>query len=300
MQFLAIGIIAAMFAGCGAGSSPPSPPPSKLEKSASQPSSTPSELTPGEAATSTLTVVPVPTSLPALDDPQQIAAELIGAEAAIRSESTPPEAFSRLGRVQQAAYRKLVADPSYRAVAIAKAPPALKQVVQANIQAGAELRSLTKPAEKIPDWKIVQPTPAEELRRYYQQAQDRFGIPWAYLASIHLVETRMGRIRGTSSAGAQGPMQFIPGTWAQYGEGDINDPHDAIFAAARYLKASGAPAAMDKALFAYNRSQRYVSAINIYTKQMLDDERTYLAFYHWQVYVRTTSGDVLLEVGYGQ
>jgi len=295
MQFLAVGIIAVMFAGCGVGQNSSSLPPSKLEKSAPQASPTPSE-----AAASTLTVVPVPTSLPALDDPQKIAAELIGAEQAIRSESTPPEAFSRLGRVQQAAYRKLVADPASRAVAIAKAPPALRQVVQANIQAGAELRALTEPADKIPAWKIVQPPPAEELRRYYQQAQDRFGIAWAYLASIHLVETRMGRIRGTSSAGAQGPMQFIPGTWARYGEGDINDPHDAIFAAARYLKASGAPAAMDKALFAYNHSQRYVSAVNIYAKQMLDDERTYFAFYNWQVYVRTKSGDVALEVGYGQ
>jgi len=202
--------------------------------------------------------------------------------------------------LQQAAYRKLVANPEYRPVALAKAPPSLKPVMQANIAAGEELRALSKPVDRLPAWKIVQPPPPEELRRYYAEAEARFAIPWAYLASIHLVETRMGRIRGTSPAGAQGPMQFIPGTWARYGEGDINDPRDAIFAAARYLKASGAPAAMDRALYAYNPSQRYVNAIKAYAKQMLDDERTYSAFYHWQVYVRTKSGDVLLEIGYGQ
>ena len=58
------------------------------------------------------------------------------------------------------------------------------------------------------------------LRRRAKTRQilaEEFGIDWTYLASIHLVETRMGRIRGTSVAGAQGPMQFIPATWASYG-----------------------------------------------------------------------------------
>ena len=68
----------------------------------------------------------------------------------------------------------------------------------------------------------------------------------------------MGRIRGTSTAGAKGPMQFLPSTWEAYGEGDIEDPDDAIMAAARYLANYGAPADMDRALFAYNHSDHYV------------------------------------------
>jgi membrane-bound lytic murein transglycosylase B len=108
----------------------------------------------------------------------------------------------------------------------------------------------------------------------------------------------MGRIRGTSVAGARGPMQFMPGTWEQYGEGDIEDPRDAIRAAARYLRASGAPKDMDRALFAYNRSDAYVRAIRTYAELMGQDPRLYRGYYHWQVYYRHVDGDRLLPVGY--
>ncbi len=70
----------------------------------------------------------------------------------------------------------------------------------------------------------------------------RYGVGWNYLAAIHLVETKFGRVKSDSVAGAQGPMQFIPSTWRIYGNGgDIHDPHDAILAAARLLRANGAP-----------------------------------------------------------
>ena len=74
----------------------------------------------------------------------------------------------------------------------------------------------------------------------------------------------MGRIRGDSSAGAQGPMQFIPSTWAAYGEGDVNSYRDSILAAGRYLRAAGAPGNMPKAVFAYNHDTRYVAAVTGY------------------------------------
>jgi membrane-bound lytic murein transglycosylase B len=136
------------------------------------------------------------------------------------------------------------------------------------------------------------------LRAYYGEAEAASGIRWAYLAAIHLVETRLGRIQGTSGAGAQGPMQFIPATWARYGQGDINDNHDAILAAARFLQANGGPGDMNRALFRYNNSSQYVAAVESYAQLMLTDERAFLGYHGWQVYSVTTKGMYLLPEGY--
>jgi membrane-bound lytic murein transglycosylase B len=172
--------------------------------------------------------------------------------------------------------------------------PALRPVVKANVLAGAELRKLRQPA-RLPRWRIVAPAPAARLLAAYRAAEARLGVPWQYLAAIHLVETRAGRIRGTSSAGAQGPMQFIPPTWERFGGGgDINDTGDAILAAARLLRAYGAPADMAAALWHYNPTGRYVRAVTAYAEQIRGNRRVYLGYYHWQVYY----GDTLLPEGY--
>lgn len=88
------------------------------------------------------------------------------------------------------------------------------------------------------------------------------------LAGINKVETDFGRNTSTSSAGAQGWMQFLPSTWATYGvdgNGDgrkeIGDPWDAIFAAANYLHASGAPRDWHGAILAYNHAEPYVQEV---------------------------------------
>lgn len=120
-----------------------------------------------------------------------------------------------------------------------------------------------------------------------------------FRSAIHLVETRMGRIHGTSSAGAQGPMQFIPETWASYGEGDVTDDHDAIQAAARYLASRGAPTDMDRALYSYNNDDRYVAAIKAYASVMLDEPRAYEGYHAWQVFYATADTTYLLPEGYG-
>ncbi len=93
---------------------------------------------------------------------------------------------------------------------------------------------------------------------------------WEYLAAINEIETDYGRNLNVSSAGAVGWMQFMPATWRQYGV-DANDdkkkdpynPVDAIFAAARYLKAAGAPDDMRKAIFAYNHADWYVDSVSL-------------------------------------
>src|SRR5688572_15090128 len=102
----------------------------------------------------------------------------------------------------------------------------------------------------------------------YQAAGIEYGVRWEYLAAINEIETDYGRNLNVSSAGALGWMQFMPATWRQYGV-DANDdkkkdpykPVDAIFAAARYLKAAGAPRDMRKAIFAYNHADWYVDSV---------------------------------------
>jgi hypothetical protein len=227
-----------------------------------------------------------------------VAAELVRVETAIRAENTNPKRLPGLGRSQQDAYRRLITHPAWLPQVLASVPPELHSTIRANMGAGQELGVLNEPVPAIPHWRIVKPPPPEELLDFYAEAERIFGVSWAYLAAINLVETNMGRIQGLSSAGAQGPMQFIPSTWAIYGRGDVNNPHDAILAAARYLRAAGAPADMRRALYAYNPSQLYVRIITNYAEQMLANERAFLGYYYWQVHIETNKGDVLLEEGF--
>jgi len=90
----------------------------------------------------------------------------------------------------------------------------------------------------------------------------------AVLASVNEIETKFGKANTVSSAGAEGWMQFMPETWAAYGvdangdgERDPYDPEDAIFAAANYLHASGAPEDWRTAIFAYNHADWYVEDV---------------------------------------
>jgi len=107
-----------------------------------------------------------------------------------------------------------------------------------------------------------------DLVPIYRAAARRYGVPWSVLAAINRVETSFGRNLYTSSAGAIGWMQFMPGTWAGYGvdadgDGVANpyDPVDAINAAARLLSANGASTNLAGAVFQYNHSSSYVSTV---------------------------------------
>jgi Transglycosylase SLT domain len=100
------------------------------------------------------------------------------------------------------------------------------------------------------------------------QAYDLGPAGPSILAAINEIESGFGQNLGPSSAGAVGWMQFMPSTWATYGvdadaDGDMdpNDPHDAIFAAARYLRAGGMPEDPEGAVFAYNHADWYVAEV---------------------------------------
>ncbi|HWH27701.1 MAG TPA: lytic transglycosylase domain-containing protein [Mycobacteriales bacterium] len=234
----------------------------------------------------------------AATDPAALAAQVVQAETVLRSGTADPVATARAGMQQQLAYRTLASHPEWQEQVFAAVPPGLREAVVSQTDAAAGLFRLARPQPRLPQWRIVRPPPADELLGHYRAAAREFGVGWEYLAAIHLVETRMGRIRGTSSAGAQGPMQFLPSTWEAYGEGDIESPRDAIRAAARYLRAHGAPADVDRALYAYNHSDAYVRAISTYAAQMRADARLYRGYHAWQVYYRHVDGDRLLPVGW--
>jgi hypothetical protein len=116
--------------------------------------------------------------------------------------------------------------------------------------------------------KTAQTTIPAELMPLYVGAEQRYGVPWSLLAAINSIESGFGTNMGRSSAGALGPMQFMPATWTRYGvdgngdrRKDVMDPEDAIPGAARYLKASGAPQDLERAVFAYNHAGWYVTKV---------------------------------------
>src|SRR4051794_7460363 len=106
------------------------------------------------------------------------------------------------------------------------------------------------------------------LLSIYQAAGIEYGIRWEVLAAINEIETDYGRNLNVSTAGAVGWMQFLPSTWKHWGvdanhdkRKDPYNPVDAIFSAARYLKAAGATDNLHRAIFAYNHADWYVDSV---------------------------------------
>jgi membrane-bound lytic murein transglycosylase B len=207
--------------------------------------------------------------------------------AADPSRGGPPPDVSLLALHQQRIYRLLGSRPALARATLARLPRTLRAVARDNVRARRDLSRISSIHRGPPPRIRVGPAePADVLRHYYQAARRRFGVSPALLAAVNFVESAFGRLRNRSVSGAKGPMQFIPATWRAYGlGGDINDPHDAILGAANYLHANGAPRHARRALFHYNPSRHYVSAISRYARRIRADWRAFYAYYAWQVYV---------------
>jgi hypothetical protein len=142
----------------------------------------------------------------------------------------------------------------------------------------------------------------------YQAAGIEYNVPWQVLAAINEIESDYGRNLNVSSAGAMGWMQFIPSSWKAYGtdangdgKKDPYNPVDAIFAAARYLKAAGAEKDLRRAIFAYNHAWWYVDSVMLRAKligglpESLVGAITGLTQGHFPVAARATYADDISE-----
>jgi hypothetical protein len=299
---VAVTTAACLLAACGGSPEPAdnkaeptrSPDASKSATDAARPSEPPSPSTAPEPRLAQL--LGAPTGRDALTLVRQL--NLVGTT--LRDDAASASDVRRAGEFQQLAVRILAsASDDFRRRVLARLRPGAAGHTRRDVRAARALLAMSSPQRRLPRWRIVTPPPPEELLGYYRLAQRRTGVPWSYLAAIHLVETRMGRIRGTSTAGARGPMQFLPATWELYGQGgNINRPRDAILAAARLLKRHGAPRDMSGALWHYNQSDNYVRAVIEHARAMQRSPAAYRAYWHWRVFYLHERGTYVLPEGY--
>lgn len=143
----------------------------------------------------------------------------------------------------------------------------------------AQVHRILGPAAKVVDLRgrrlPANPGQPSEISSYLQLFQASAAkycpqMSWTILAAIGQIESADGQNMGPSTAGALGPMQFLPSTWAAWGINgfgppgppDIMNPFDAVPSAARMLcadgAASGTQAGLRQAIFAYNHADWYV------------------------------------------
>ena len=151
------------------------------------------------------------------------------------------------------------------------AMPALKHEVRAALGGAGRVVSLREPQLPL-DASTSSGKPATYLQLFRESAA-RYcpGMSWTVLAAIGQIESGDGANVGPSTAGAEGPMQFLPSTWQEWGitafgepgPPNVMDPYDAVPSAARLLCAAGAGtvAGLPGAIFAYNHASWYVAEV---------------------------------------
>jgi membrane-bound lytic murein transglycosylase B len=215
-------------------------------------------------------------NLVSVQSPPAIVRELRADEQELRTATGAR--FVAAARDRQLVLRALGKAPK-TAAAVIRLRPSERDDVEARLDL-QRLHAKTPPLkQKI---RLGPAAPAARLLAWYREAERRFGVRWQLLAAINLVESDFNRVRNTSVAGAQGPMQFEPATWRAYGlGGNVHDPHDAILGAAHYLAANRGATDERNALFHYNPTRLYVDAVERYAHRIATVKTAFAEYYRW-------------------
>jgi murein DD-endopeptidase MepM/ murein hydrolase activator NlpD len=265
-----------------AGGPPAAPaPPATTTTPAPAPATTPTQTTPPASSTTPSTTPTTPSTTPttpAAPGDGQPAGKPVGGDPARGPKATKDDKAQR--EAQKTTRAVTEAQVEDETAADHKARKHNKKTKDGD---GKSRADGGEPTPANPTYTLAEPGPApigvpnffiEKFRippfllPIYQAAGIEYGVRWEVLAAINEIETDYGRNLNVSTAGAVGWMQFLPSTWKQYGvdanEDGRKDPYnpvDAIFAAARYLKAAGASDDLRRAIFAYNHADWYVDSV---------------------------------------
>ena len=237
---------------------------------------------------------------------EEFAVRLSASHATIIDTSATDDERAAAGVEYQLVLRQLADRPDLDEDVLQALDPTARPTVERTVRARQFLqqRSASRPPQPPPDelpaWNVVEPEPIDTLLAHYGEAEQLTGIPWYWLAAIHLQETRMGRIQGVSSAGAVGPMQFLPTTWATCCTGDPTATRDAIIGAGTYLAQSGGPDDMATAVYQYNPNDGYVAVVTAYAESLRDEPELYAGYHAFQVFFGSSAGTLRLPIGYSE
>jgi Transglycosylase SLT domain len=174
----------------------------------------------------------------------------------------------------------------HRVAALISAPGASMTTLTAKITKvlGASAKIVSLRQQQLPVTTVTSTQQPTTYLQLFQASAARYcpGLSWTVLAAIGQIESADGTNVGPSTAGALGPMQFLPSTWAlwgidgfgQTGPPDIMNPYDAVPSAARLLCADGAAAggsALSSAIFDYNHANWYVSEVLALAAEYAED-----------------------------
>jgi len=206
-----------------------------------------------------------------------------GASYQLAGASTRPVPFGRAARLGVAGVDLVVNQPTsrslglvHRVAALVSAPAAGLATLTSDVRAllGSQAKIVSLRSQALPVTQQVSGQLPGNYLDLFRQSAARYcpGMSWTILAAIGQIESADGTNVGPSSAGALGPMQFLPATWRTWGIAgfgrtgppDIMNPYDAVPSAARLLCADGAAGrgrALYQAIFDYNHNDRYVSEV---------------------------------------